>query len=151
MLSRTRSCQAPNTGRRRAATAIGTGNVTGRGWAGRTKTTQRRRKIAIGLKSESARFQVSFFARAKIVIRLFLTWILPPITSRQASTISPRVATNILLTMFHFRAPSTEKQSHMLDLLDVNLGEASGAAAQVDPWGVPIAPPPPRPQVHHFL
>lgn len=49
--------------------------------------------------------------------------------------------------MFRFRAPPTEKQSHMLDLLDVNLGEASGGAAQVDPWGVPIAPPPPRPQV----
>ncbi|XP_043289986.1 epsin-2 isoform X2 [Venturia canescens] len=45
-----------------------------------------------------------------------------------------------------FKAPPTEKQSHMLDLLDVNLGEASGAAAQVDPWGVPISPPPPRPQ-----
>ena len=50
--------------------------------------------------------------------------------------------------MFNFRVPPTEKQSHILDLLDVNLGEASGgAAAQVDPWGVPIAPPPPRPQV----
>ncbi|XP_043289994.1 epsin-2 isoform X8 [Venturia canescens] len=47
-----------------------------------------------------------------------------------------------------FKAPPTEKQSHMLDLLDVNLGEASGAAAQVDPWGVPISPPPPRPQTN---
>ncbi|XP_051162488.1 epsin-2 isoform X3 [Leptopilina boulardi] len=45
-----------------------------------------------------------------------------------------------------FKIPQPEKQSHMLDLLDVNLGEASGASAQVDPWGVPIAQPPPRPQ-----
>ncbi|XP_031782678.1 epsin-2 isoform X3 [Nasonia vitripennis] len=45
-----------------------------------------------------------------------------------------------------FKTPQ-EKQSHMLDLLDVNLGEPSGANAQTDPWGVPIAaPPPPRPQ-----
>ena len=37
----------------------------------------------------------------------------------------------------------------MLDLLDVNLEEASGTNnSQTDPWGVPIAaPPPPRPQV----
>ncbi|CAH1376225.1 epsin-2 isoform X5 [Tenebrio molitor] len=33
-------------------------------------------------------------------------------------------------------------QSHMVDLLDVNLGEATGAAP-VDPWGMPQ---PPRPQ-----
>ncbi|CAG5088741.1 Similar to Epn2: Epsin-2 (Rattus norvegicus) [Cotesia congregata] len=46
-----------------------------------------------------------------------------------------------------FKAPPTEKASHMLDLLDVNLGEASGGSQQVDPWGVPIVPPPPRPQV----
>ncbi|XP_008546784.1 epsin-2 isoform X2 [Microplitis demolitor] len=45
-----------------------------------------------------------------------------------------------------FKAPPAEKQSHMLDLLDVNLGEASGGSQQVDPWGVPIVPPPPRPQ-----
>ncbi|XP_011313418.1 epsin-2 isoform X2 [Fopius arisanus] len=47
-----------------------------------------------------------------------------------------------------FKAPPSEKASHMLDLLDVNLGEASGGAPQLtlDPWGVPIAPPPPRPQ-----
>ncbi|CAD6213849.1 GSCOCG00011094001-RA-CDS [Cotesia congregata] len=45
-----------------------------------------------------------------------------------------------------FKAPPTEKASHMLDLLDVNLGEASGGSQQVDPWGVPIVPPPPRPQ-----
>nr|XP_033326818.1 epsin-2 isoform X2 [Megalopta genalis] len=46
-----------------------------------------------------------------------------------------------------FKVPQTEKQSHMLDLLDVNLGEASGGAnAQTDPWGVPVAAPPPRPQ-----
>lgn len=45
-----------------------------------------------------------------------------------------------------FKIPQPEKQSHMLDLLDVNLGEASGASAQVDPWGVPIAQPPARPQ-----
>ncbi|KAK0094523.1 hypothetical protein PV326_010678 [Microctonus aethiopoides] len=58
-----------------------------------------------------------------------------------------------------FKQPSMEKPSHMLDLLDVNLGEASGGGGgsgnssqhhqqQVDPWGVPIAPPPPRPQTH---
>ncbi|XP_012284078.1 epsin-2 isoform X4 [Orussus abietinus] len=44
-----------------------------------------------------------------------------------------------------FKAPITEKQSHMLDLLDVNLGEASGSV-QTDPWGVPVTAPPPRPQ-----
>lgn len=49
---------------------------------------------------------------------------------------------------FLFRAPPSEKASHMLDLLDVNLGEASGGQQlTLDPWGVPIAPPPPRPQV----
>lgn len=49
-----------------------------------------------------------------------------------------------------FRTPQ-EKQSHMLDLLDVNLEEPSAANAQTDPWGVPIAaPPPPRPQVRYF-
>ncbi|XP_034939944.1 epsin-2 isoform X2 [Chelonus insularis] len=57
-----------------------------------------------------------------------------------------------------FKAPPTEKASHMLDLLDVNLGEASGGGPQpqpqqqqqqqVDPWGIPIVPPPPRPQAH---
>lgn len=63
------------------------------------------------------------------------------------------------LIVIDFRQPSMEKPSHMLDLLDVNLGEASGGGGggsgnssqhhqqQVDPWGVPIAPPPPRPQV----
>ncbi|XP_076248803.1 epsin homolog lqf isoform X2 [Calliopsis andreniformis] len=45
-----------------------------------------------------------------------------------------------------FKAPQSEKQSHMLDLLDVNLGEASGSSVQTDPWGVPITAPPPRPQ-----
>ncbi|KAG7211958.1 hypothetical protein KM043_011165 [Ampulex compressa] len=45
-----------------------------------------------------------------------------------------------------FKTPQSEKQSHMMDLLDVNLGEASGATAQTDPWGIPIAAPPPRPQ-----
>ncbi|XP_020291148.1 epsin-2 isoform X4 [Pseudomyrmex gracilis] len=48
-----------------------------------------------------------------------------------------------------FKAPQSEKQSHILDLLDVHLGEASGssAQAQTDPWGVPItAPPRPQPQ-----
>ncbi|XP_020291143.1 epsin-2 isoform X2 [Pseudomyrmex gracilis] len=46
-----------------------------------------------------------------------------------------------------FKAPQSEKQSHILDLLDVHLGEASGssAQAQTDPWGVPITAPP-RPQ-----
>ncbi|XP_070511893.1 epsin-2 isoform X4 [Cardiocondyla obscurior] len=43
-----------------------------------------------------------------------------------------------------FKTP--EKQSHMLDLLDVNLGEASGSSVQTDPWGIPITAPPPRPQ-----
>ncbi|XP_011498280.1 PREDICTED: epsin-2 isoform X2 [Ceratosolen solmsi marchali] len=48
-----------------------------------------------------------------------------------------------------FKTPQ-EKQSHMLDLLDVNLGEASGTNAQLDPWGVPIpTPPPPRPQTQN--
>ncbi|XP_033221495.1 epsin-2 isoform X2 [Belonocnema kinseyi] len=45
-----------------------------------------------------------------------------------------------------FKAPQAEKQSHMLDLLDVSLGEASGSNVQTDPWGVPITAPPPRPQ-----
>ncbi|CAL1680375.1 unnamed protein product [Lasius platythorax] len=45
-----------------------------------------------------------------------------------------------------FKTPQSEKQSHMLDLLDVNLGEASGSSVQTDPWGVPITAPPPRPQ-----
>ncbi|KAH0951868.1 hypothetical protein HN011_000881 [Eciton burchellii] len=45
-----------------------------------------------------------------------------------------------------FKAPLTEKQSHMLDLLDVSLGEASGSSVQTDPWGIPITAPPPRPQ-----
>lgn len=45
----------------------------------------------------------------------------------------------------NFRTPQTEKQSHMLDLLDVNLGEASGSSVQTDPWGIPVTPP--RPQV----
>ena len=49
---------------------------------------------------------------------------------------------------FNFRAPQPEKQSHMLDLLDVNLGEASGSSVQTDPWGVPITAPHPRPQVN---
>ncbi|XP_058788874.1 epsin-2 isoform X2 [Phymastichus coffea] len=48
-----------------------------------------------------------------------------------------------------FKTP-VEKQSHMLDLLDVNLGEPSATNAQTDPWGVPIAaPPPPRPQTQN--
>ncbi|KAJ8678564.1 hypothetical protein QAD02_014351 [Eretmocerus hayati] len=47
-----------------------------------------------------------------------------------------------------FKSPQ-DKPSHMLDLLDVNLGEASGTSPQVDPWGVPIAPPPPRPQTQN--
>lgn len=47
----------------------------------------------------------------------------------------------------NFRAPQTEKQSHMLDLLDVNLEEACGYNVKTDPWGIPITPPPPRPQV----
>lgn len=50
-----------------------------------------------------------------------------------------------------FRAPQTEKQSHMLDLLDVNLGEASGSSAQNDPWSIPVTAPPPRPQVLHTI
>ncbi|XP_018366938.1 PREDICTED: epsin-2 isoform X1 [Trachymyrmex cornetzi] len=45
-----------------------------------------------------------------------------------------------------FKTPQSEKQSHMLDLLDVNLGEASGSSVQTDPWGIPITAPPPRPQ-----
>ncbi|XP_076672608.1 epsin homolog lqf isoform X1 [Andrena cerasifolii] len=48
-----------------------------------------------------------------------------------------------------FKTPQTEKQSHMLDLLDVTLGEASGSNAQTDPWGIPIAAPPPRPQAQN--
>ncbi|XP_023245811.1 epsin-2 isoform X2 [Copidosoma floridanum] len=50
-----------------------------------------------------------------------------------------------------FKSPQ-EKPSHMLDLLDVNLGEPSASAsasAQADPWGLPIvSPTPPRPQQH---
>ncbi|XP_046427320.1 epsin-2 isoform X3 [Neodiprion fabricii] len=52
-----------------------------------------------------------------------------------------------------FKSPPSDKQSHVLDLLDVNLGEASGSSAQVDPWGVPTVAPPPRPQsldISHF-
>ncbi|XP_017795162.1 PREDICTED: epsin-2 isoform X2 [Habropoda laboriosa] len=52
-----------------------------------------------------------------------------------------------------FKAPQTDKQSHMRDLLDVNLEEASGYNVKTDPWGVPITPPPPRPQsldLSHF-
>ncbi|XP_014485042.1 PREDICTED: epsin-2 isoform X2 [Dinoponera quadriceps] len=45
-----------------------------------------------------------------------------------------------------FKAPQAEKQSHVLDLLDVALGEASGPSVQTDPWGIPITAPPPRPQ-----
>ncbi|XP_011168377.1 epsin-2 isoform X3 [Solenopsis invicta] len=45
-----------------------------------------------------------------------------------------------------FKTPQSEKQSHMLDLLDVHLGEASGSSVQTDPWGIPITGPPPRPQ-----
>lgn len=46
-----------------------------------------------------------------------------------------------------FKAPPSEKASHMLDLLDVSLGEASCDAPAVDPWGVPISLPP-RPQTN---
>ncbi|XP_011138001.1 epsin-2 isoform X3 [Harpegnathos saltator] len=46
-----------------------------------------------------------------------------------------------------FKTPQLEKQSHVLDLLDVTLGEASGSSVQTDPWGIPIiTAPPPRPQ-----
>ncbi|XP_012532135.1 epsin-2 isoform X5 [Monomorium pharaonis] len=48
-----------------------------------------------------------------------------------------------------FKVPQGEKQSHMLDLLDVSLGEASGSSVQTDPWGVPITAPPPRPQAQN--
>ncbi|XP_066592747.1 epsin-2 isoform X2 [Prorops nasuta] len=44
-----------------------------------------------------------------------------------------------------FKTPQSEKKSHMLDLLDVNLG-ASGSSVQTDPWGIPITAPPSRPQ-----
>ncbi|KAK3913315.1 Epsin-2 [Frankliniella fusca] len=48
-----------------------------------------------------------------------------------------------------------EKQSHLLDLLDVNLSPvagpssagAVGGASSVDPWGMPAQPVPPRPQM----
>lgn len=53
----------------------------------------------------------------------------------------------VSISCMNFRTPQSEKQSHMLDLLDVNLGEASGSSVQTDPWGIPIAAPPPRPQV----
>ncbi|XP_031840527.1 epsin homolog lqf isoform X3 [Nomia melanderi] len=45
-------------------------------------------------------------------------------------------------------APQTEKQSHLLDLLDVILAEPSDEPTdvQTDPWGVPVTAPPPRPQ-----
>ncbi|XP_011873411.1 PREDICTED: epsin-2 isoform X3 [Vollenhovia emeryi] len=48
-----------------------------------------------------------------------------------------------------FKTPQSEKQSHMMDLLDVHLGEASGSSVQTDPWGIPIAAPPPRPQTQN--
>ncbi|XP_032663496.1 epsin-2 isoform X5 [Odontomachus brunneus] len=48
-----------------------------------------------------------------------------------------------------FKAPQPEKQSHMLDLLDVALGEASGPSVQTDPWGIPITAAPPRPQAQN--
>lgn len=57
-----------------------------------------------------------------------------------------RILFSLGISLF-VRTPQPEKQSHMLDLLDVNLGEASGPVGQVDPWGMPIAAPPPRPQV----
>ncbi|KAE8750600.1 hypothetical protein FOCC_FOCC002580 [Frankliniella occidentalis] len=51
----------------------------------------------------------------------------------------------------------TEKQSHLLDLLDVNLSTVAGpssagtvagaTASAVDPWGMPAQPVPPRPQM----
>ncbi|XP_044019192.1 epsin-2 isoform X1 [Aphidius gifuensis] len=47
-----------------------------------------------------------------------------------------------------FKAPPSEKASHILDLLDVSLGETSGEAAAVDPWGVPLSLPPSRPQTN---
>lgn len=56
----------------------------------------------------------------------------------------------LLSKKINFRAPQTEKQSHMLDLLDVNLEEACGYNVKTDPWGIPITPPPPRPQVCYF-
>jgi len=52
---------------------------------------------------------------------------------------------------------NAEKQSHMLDLLDVNLGNSSAPsvhAVALDPWGFPQpAPqsPPTRPQVSMLL
>lgn len=49
----------------------------------------------------------------------------------------------------NFRTPQSEKQSHMLDLLDVNLGEASGPSVQTDPWGIPVTPPRPQVPVHY--
>jgi len=49
----------------------------------------------------------------------------------------------------NFRTPQSEKQSHMLDLLDVNLGEASGPSVQTDPWGAPVTPPRPQVPVHY--
>lgn len=49
----------------------------------------------------------------------------------------------------NFRTPQSEKQSHVLDLLDVNLGEASGSSVQTDPWGIPVTPPRPQVPVHY--
>lgn len=49
----------------------------------------------------------------------------------------------------NFRTPQSEKQSHMLDLLDVTLGEASGSSVQTDPWGIPVTPPRPQVPVHY--
>ncbi|XP_031840536.1 epsin homolog lqf isoform X7 [Nomia melanderi] len=50
-----------------------------------------------------------------------------------------------------FKAPQTEKQSHLLDLLDVILAEPSDEPTdvQTDPWGVPVTAPPPRPQTQN--
>ncbi|XP_054281853.1 epsin-1-like isoform X2 [Macrosteles quadrilineatus] len=51
---------------------------------------------------------------------------------------------------FKHKVPSKDldmPSSHMLDLLDVNLGAASPPPAPLDPWGMPSSqPPPPRPQ-----
>lgn len=42
--------------------------------------------------------------------------------------------------------PKVEPQSHLLDLLDVNLGGASAPSASADPWGMPQSHPPPLPR-----
>lgn len=66
------------------------------------------------------------------------------------SAIASPVSNRITLYVCRQVGPSKDSSSsssHMLDLLDVSLGAASSPPSTVDPWGMPVQPPPPRPQV----